>query len=80
MPALWRRVDLVHEDKMRVWQAGVEYKTGDKAAYPDAAGGVYACLQGHTAQADWEPPAVPALWAAEKNHRGSESIELAIDS
>jgi hypothetical protein len=25
-------------------------------------GFTYKCLQAHTSQADWTPPAVPALW------------------
>ena len=46
VPALWHKVEIVHEDKMRVWQAGVNYATGDEVAYPDANGTLYACLQG----------------------------------
>lgn len=35
------------------------YKTGDLVTYQ---GSTYKCLQGHTSQAGWEPPAVPAMW------------------
>ncbi|WP_051386118.1 carbohydrate-binding protein [Actinokineospora inagensis] len=41
------------------WAAGTNYAAGAKVTY----GGVsYTCLQGHLAQAGWEPPNVPALW------------------
>ncbi|HTJ31974.1 MAG TPA: carbohydrate-binding protein [Dactylosporangium sp.] len=43
------------------WAAGRTYATGDRVTY---AGVTYRCLQGHTAQAGWEPPNVPALWQA----------------
>ncbi|GAA2892717.1 dioxygenase family protein [Nonomuraea rubra] len=41
------------------WQVGVTYQAGDRVTYGGAA---YRCLQGHQAQAGWEPPNVPALW------------------
>ncbi|MFJ4326798.1 carbohydrate-binding protein [Streptomyces tricolor] len=44
------------------WAAGVTYRAGDRATY---AGRGYLCLQPHTSQPGWEPPAVPALWRAE---------------
>ena len=62
--SLWHKVEIVHEDEVRVWQAGVNYAAGDEVAYPDANGTLYACLPGHTALAGWEPPNVPALWKA----------------
>ncbi|MCT2589984.1 alpha-lytic protease prodomain-containing protein [Streptomyces sp. N2-109] len=41
------------------WAASTVYQPGDSVTY----GGVtYRCLQGHQAQAGWEPPNVPALW------------------
>ncbi|MEU9558184.1 carbohydrate-binding protein [Streptomyces fumanus] len=43
------------------WAVGVAYRVGDRVTY---AGRSYACLQPHTAQPGWEPPAVPALWRA----------------
>ncbi|MFI9001025.1 carbohydrate-binding protein [Streptomyces sp. NPDC053541] len=41
------------------WQAGTVYAAGDTVTY---GGATYRCLQGHQAQAGWEPPNVPALW------------------
>ncbi|MEU2224886.1 carbohydrate-binding protein [Streptomyces sp. NPDC018347] len=43
------------------WTVGTVYRTGDQVTY---AGRTYTCLQPHTAQPGWEPPAVPALWRA----------------
>ena len=61
-PALWRKVEVIHEEEVRVWQTGVDYIVGDEVAYPDATGDVYVCQQAHTSLSGWEPPAVPALW------------------
>ncbi|MEU4078354.1 serine protease [Streptomyces venezuelae] len=41
------------------WAAGTVYKAGDVVTYGGAS---YRCLQGHQAQAGWQPPNVPALW------------------
>jgi chitinase len=41
------------------WAAGVRFATGALARF---GGVVYQCVQGHTSQSDWTPPAVPALW------------------
>lgn len=62
-PALWRKVEVVSEDAVRVWQAGVEYIAGDVLAYPDADSPQYECLTAHTSQEGWEPISAPALWA-----------------
>lgn len=43
------------------WAAGTTYAAGARVTY---GGQGYVCLQGHTAQPGWEPPAVPALWRA----------------
>src|SRR6056297_208117 len=43
------------------WAAGVTYAVDDEVTYE---GATYVCIQGHTSQAGWEPPAVPALWSA----------------
>ena len=43
------------------WAVGTAYRAGDAVTY---AGRAYVCLQAHTAQPGWEPPAVPALWRA----------------
>lgn len=76
VPALWHKVEIVHEDEMRVWQAGVNYAAGDEVAYPDANGTLYACLQGHTALTGWEPPNVPALWKAKTPNEPAPQIAL----
>ena len=76
VPALWHKVEIVHEDEVRVWQAGVNYAAGDEVAYPDANGTLYACLQGHTALAGWEPPNVPALWKAKTPNEPAPQIAL----
>ncbi|WP_410675553.1 carbohydrate-binding protein [Amycolatopsis sp. cmx-4-68] len=44
------------------WAVGTAYAAGARVTY---GGRGYVCLQGHTAQPGWEPPAVPALWRAE---------------
>ena len=68
VPALWRKVEIVPESNVRVWQAGVDYAVGDEVAYPDESGTLYTCLQAHTSLTGWEPPNVPALWQV-KNAR-----------
>lgn len=62
-PALWRRVEVIHEEELRVWQTGVDYLTGDVLPYPDTDSKRYECLTSHTSQEGWEPPNAPALWA-----------------
>jgi hypothetical protein len=42
------------------WTANAQYATGAIVSYE---GEIYVCLQGHTALADWSPPAAPSLWA-----------------
>ena len=61
-PALWRKVEIVSHDDVRVWEAGIDYVTGDVLAYPDKDSTQYECLQNHTSQEGWEPPDTPALW------------------
>ncbi|MEV8229281.1 alpha-lytic protease prodomain-containing protein [Streptomyces sp. NPDC079167] len=41
------------------WAAGTTYAAGAMVTYGGAS---YRCLQGHQAQAGWQPPNVPALW------------------
>lgn len=65
VPALWRKVEVISEDAVRVWVAGFDYIVGDEVAYPDASGTMYSCLQLHTSQTGWEPPVSPALWQAQ---------------
>ena len=43
------------------WSVGKSYATGDRLQYE---GTLYKCVQAHTSQADWTPPATPALWTA----------------
>lgn len=62
---LWRKVEIISEDAVRVWTAGIDYIIGDEVAYPDENGAMYTCQQDHTSQTGWEPPAVPALWTAQ---------------
>jgi hypothetical protein len=54
--ALWALVPVGN-----VWAAGVAYKVNDIVTYTPN-GFTYKCLQAHTSQAGWNPPAVPALW------------------
>jgi hypothetical protein len=42
-----------------VWQTDTAYEVGIRVRYGDK---LYRCEQAHTSQADWTPPAVPALW------------------
>ena len=43
------------------WQAGQEYKTGNRLRFGD--GGFVKVLQDHKSQADWLPDATPSLYA-----------------
>ena len=67
VPALWRKVEVISEDEVRVWETGIEYALGDEVAYPDAKGKMFVCLQMHVSQTGWEPPVVPALWEEQKD-------------
>ncbi len=42
------------------WRPTGTYAAGDRRNYK---GGLYKCLQSHTAQADWTPAEAPSLWA-----------------
>lgn len=42
-----------------LWESDVTYAVGDRRQYDNL---LYRCVQAHTSQADWTPPAVPALW------------------
>jgi hypothetical protein len=55
-PALWLAVADPSDDS---WQPDVGYATGQQVTY---GGRSYRRVQAHTAQPDWPPPAVPALW------------------
>lgn len=41
------------------WTEGTEYQTGQRARYE---GGLYRCLQSHTAEVGWTPVDAPSLW------------------
>lgn len=62
LPSLWRRVEAIQPEEVRVWALHVDYSAGDVVAYPEESSPEYTCLTGHTSQAGWEPPYVPALW------------------
>ena len=42
-----------------LWAADTEYAADIRVRYADK---LYRCVQAHTSQIGWEPPAVPALW------------------
>lgn len=59
-PALWKvKQTDPQPGEVLPWVAGEAIRTGDKRTY---AGSTYECVQGHTTQAGWEPPNLPALW------------------
>ena len=41
------------------WPEGTSYSTDERIEY---GGTLYRCVQGHTSQEDWTPPATPAMW------------------
>ena len=42
-----------------LWVAGIDYEADQRIRYGEK---LYRCVQAHTSQSGWEPPAVPALW------------------
>lgn len=42
-----------------LWEAGVDYEADQRIRWKDK---LYRCVQAHTSQHGWEPPAAPALW------------------
>lgn len=76
VPALWRKVEIIHEDTKRIWQAGVDYALGDSIFYPDENGTEYACITAHTSQTGWEPPNTPALW---QKKTSTEAPQIALN-
>ena len=58
-PALW----IVYRAEVGVleWVAGESVSVGTQRTYQDV---VYEVIQAHVTQADWTPPATPALWEA----------------
>ena len=61
-PQGWQRTGASAPDPAATaaWAQDTTYRAGDHAAFD---GKVFKCLQDHKSQADWTPPAVPALWA-----------------
>jgi hypothetical protein len=56
-PQGWERVTPLPAGQ---WAPGISVTVGEEYAYD---GTTYRVVQGHTTQAGWEPPNVPALWA-----------------
>lgn len=54
------------------WRSGVAYTAGDRRTFD---GLLYRCVQAHTSQADWTPPAVPALWVRTSTEEWPEWIQ-----
>ena len=54
------------------WASGVAYAVGDRRQYN---GLLYRCVQAHTSQADWTPPAVPALWVRTSTEEWPEWVQ-----
>ena len=75
-PALWRKVEIIHEDTKRIWQAGVDYALDDSVFYPDENGTEYVCITAHTSQTGWEPPNTPALW---QKKTAAEAPQIALN-
>lgn len=51
-----------HAELFTPWAYPVDYKAGNIRRYTD--GKLYKCLQDHTSQEDWAPPAAVSLWVA----------------
>lgn len=59
-------------DLFPLWASGVAYEVGDRRQYD---GLLYRCVQAHTSQTDWTPPAVPALWVRTSTEEWPEWIQ-----
>ena len=55
-----------------LWESGVDYAVGDRRRHNDL---LYRCVQAHTSQDGWEPPAVPALWTRTSTEEWPEWIQ-----
>ena len=53
-----------HIDVFAEWEPNVSYTIGALRTYDSV---LYKCVQAHTSQADWTPPATPALWVKAGN-------------
>lgn len=69
-------MEIVHEDEVRVWQAGVNYAAGDEVAYPDANGTLYACLPGTHCSGGMGAAERSALWRAKTPNEPAPQIAL----
>ena len=49
-----------HADLFAEWAYPIAYTVGQIRRYN---GTIYKCVQAHTSQADWAPPAAPSLWS-----------------
>lgn len=49
-----------HADLFAEWAYPIAYTVGQIRRYN---GTLYKCVQAHTSQADWTPPAAPSLWS-----------------
>ena len=54
------------------WKTGKAYSVGDRCRYAEL---LYRCVQAHTSQADWTPPATPALWVRTSTEEWPEWIQ-----
>ena len=61
-------------DLFPAWASGVAYEVGDRRQYD---GLLYRCVQAHTSQDDWTPPAVPALWVRTSTEEWPEWVQPA---
>lgn len=59
-------------DLFPVWASGVAYEVGDRRQYDSL---LYRCVQAHTSQDDWTPPAVPALWVRTSTEEWPEWVQ-----
>ena len=56
----------------KLWKTDTAYQKDEKVRYGD---NLYQCVQPHTSQADWTPPAVPALWRAFSEEQYPEWVQ-----
>ena len=61
-------------DLFPLWEVGASYVVGDRVKYEEL---LYRCVQAHTSQEDWTPPAVPALWVRTSTEEWPEWIQPA---
>jgi len=59
-------------DLFPIWETDTAYVVGDRVQYEEL---LYRCVQAHTSQADWTPPAVPALWVRTSTEEWPEWIQ-----